>query len=281
MNFFLRCCTPVLLLLAGCAGKPPAPESPGNAQTAPKLEIITREERIQVDQGSTRLVLRNPHGDVRLRITDQAQVGVHATIQRIGEIPLDPTLDIRQHGGVFELNVRYPQEAALRTKGDHSYGRVDLGIWVPASLALDLETTDGLLQVKRARSAVYARTTSGALQVTAGAEIDLASDSGDIAFSQYSGDWSTPARVRSDRGHIYASVPAFADVELTVQAGGRIESAPPLPQPVATDAGGMRLDANFGKALRKLQIDSASGDIYLYPVVPDSTLSREDENESR
>lgn len=280
MRHFLRCCAPLLLLLGGCAATL-GPEHPVADAPPARLEIVTREERIAVDQGTTTLLLRNPHGDVRLRVTDQPMLGMHATIQRIGEAPLDPTFHIRQQDGVFELIIHYPDEKALLARGDHGYGRVDLGVWVPDGLVLDLTTADGLLQVKRARSAVRARTSTGALQVTASAEIDLASDSGDIAFSQYSGQWSMPARVHSDRGHVYASIPAFADIDLRVLAGGRIESAPALPQPATNADGGMQLQASFGTALRKLQIESATGDVYLYAVVPDSAVSRDDDEAAR
>ncbi len=269
MRIVFHCCA--TLLLIGCAAKVPVAPPPADAPPA-RLEIVTREERVVVEPTSKTLRLRNPHGDVRLRITEQPMVGIHATIQRIGETPLEPSFDIRQHNGVFELTIRYPDDEVLQARADHGYGRVDLGVWVPANLALDLATADGLLQVKRARSAVRARTTSGALQVTGGAEIDLASDSGDIAFSQYSGRWSASAKVHSDRGHIYASIPAFADIELSVRAGGRIESPRELPQPVAAADGGSILEASFGKALRVLHIESAKGDVYLYPVVPDSDL---------
>jgi hypothetical protein len=278
MRIFLRCCAALLL---GCIAQVPLSEAAPAETPSVKLEVVTREERISVEPTSKTLLLRNPHGDVRLRITDQPMVGIHATIQRIGETPLEPTFDIRQHDGVFELSIRYPDEQALLAAQDHGYGRVDLGVWVPANLALDLMTADGLLQVKRARSSVRARTTSGALQVTAGAEIDLASDSGDIAFSQYSGQWTTPARVRSNGGHVYASIPAFADIELSVRAGGRIESPQGLPQPAAAADHGMRLHASFGTAQRELHIESAKGDVYLYPVVPGSAISATDDKAPR
>jgi hypothetical protein len=274
LRFFL----PLLLLICGAAVA--AADSRTAVAESPPLEVVTREERIAVESSVTTFRLRNPHGDVRLRVTDQSMVGIHATIQRIGETPLDPTFAIGQRDGVFELIIRYPDEAALLARGDHGYGRVDLGVWVPARLALDLETTDGLLQVRRAQSDVKARTTSGELQVTAGAGLDLASARGDVSVRQYSGRWVDPVRVRSERGHVYASIPAFADIELAVTAGGRIDAQSGLPRPEPAQAGGMQLKTRFGAALRRMQIDAPKGDVYLYRVVPDDELTVADDDDS-
>ncbi len=272
MRSSLRSCVWLLMLLNGIAVAATESETTNDGQKPPPVEIVTHEERIAVEPASTMFRLRNAHGDVRLRVTDQPMVGIHATIQRIGEAPLDPEFDIRQRDGVFELVVHYPDEAKLLARGDHGYGRVDLGVWVPAALALDLETTDGLLQVRRAQSPVRARTTSGELQVTAGGGLDLASVSGDVSARQYSGRWEDPVRLTSERGHIYASIPAFADIELSVAAGGKIEVQSGLPQPEPAQAGGMQLKARFGAALRRMQIVAPDGDVYLYRVVADDEL---------
>ena len=282
MSSLLRYCAPLLLVLTGCATTSPAPRGDSPESATPRVEVLTREERIAVDPASHTFVLRNPHGDVRLRTIDQPTVGIYATIQRIGENPLDPTFDIRQRDGVFELTIRYPDETALLARGDHGYGRVDMGVWVPARMALDVETTDGLLQVRRASAPVRARTTSGELQVTAASGLDLASVTGDIAFRQFTGQWDQPIVVRADQGHVYANVPAFADVELLVHAGGRIESQSGLPQATAEKTGGMRLQTHFGTAQRMMRIDAPKGDVYLYRVVPDAELATpEDDAGSR
>jgi hypothetical protein len=270
----MRFCLPLLLLICGAAVA--AADSGAAVAESPPLEVVTREERIAVEPSIKSFRLRNPHGDVRLRVTNQPMVGIYATIQRIGETPLDPTFEIDQRDGVFELTIRYPDEEALLASGDHSYGRVDLGVWAPARLTLDLETADGFLQVRRAEAAVRARTTSGDLQVTSGGELDLASHSGDVSARQYSGRWEAPVRVSSEQGHVYASIPAFADLDLTVHAGGRIEVQSGLPQPVPDKDGGMQLKARFGAALRSMQIEAPMGDVYLYRVVADDEVSIDD-----
>jgi hypothetical protein len=267
----LRSCLSLLFLF--CAVALAAADAAAAVSESPPLEVVTREERIAVEPSIKTFRLRNPHGDVRLRVTEQPKVGIYATIQRIGEAPRDPTFEIGQRDGVFELVIRYPDEDVLLASGDHSYGRVDLAVWVPARLALDLETADGFLQVRRAEAAVRARTTSGDLQVTSGGDLDLASHSGDVSARQYSGRWKTPVRVSSEQGHIYASIPAFADLDLNVHAGGRIDVQSGLPQPVPAADGGMQLKARFGAALRSMQIDATKGDVYLYRVVPDAELS--------
>ena len=238
----------------------------------PKLEIITREEHFPIEKGVTRLVLRNPHGDVRLRIADQGKVGIYATIQRIGEQPLDPTFDVRQNAGIFELTVRYPNDAAVKARGNHLLGRVDIGVWVPSSMALDIATTDGLLQARRISSPLLARTLSGALEVTSVGDLDVETVSGRISVRQTSGQWQAPIRVVSQTGTIFAGVPAFADIRLSIQAGGAIRLPPELTAAEKLADGSMRLNARYGAALREMHIESVKGDVDVQLVIPDSSL---------
>lgn len=250
------------LLLAGCAAGP-QPPSP-SAADAPALEVVTQVEEYALDKVvAVRLV--NLHGDIRVRFHGAAVASLHATVQRIGEHPVDPEFRVARDGDRWSLEVHYRGEERWREPG-HAQGRVDFGIWLPHGTHIDAQTGDGAVQIRRARGALKVRTGSGAIQASGQSDLDIESNSGAIIARQETGQWTRSARVVSESGRILAAVPAFADIHLVARAGGVISVEPGLPAPQASADGGMQLDARFGAALRALEIRT-SADISLVPVL--------------
>jgi hypothetical protein len=214
----------------------------------------------------------NPHGDLRVRVTDQSKVGYYAMVQRIGEQPLDPVFDWQQRGERLQLVIRYPGDERWPRNHDHSRGRVDLAVFVPAGVALDLRSTDGFLQVRKARAAVRARSDSGSIEVSGAAGLDLRSDSGAIAASQTSGSWSTPVAVHTRSGRIAMAVPVYADVAVDARTSGRIELEPGFPGTVIESQDHSSLQAKFGAGSRELTVRSETGEIFLRGGIPERVL---------
>lgn len=262
----------LLIALVGCAGSPRTDSAAAQQASAPAFEIVPREERRELPAGTTAMRIENPHGDVRVRITDQPKVGYYAMVQRIGEQPLDPIFDWQQQGERLQLTVRYPGDDHWPRNHDHSRGRVDLAVFVPAGVALDLRTTDGFLQVRKARAAVRARTDSGSIEVSGAAELDLRSDSGAIAASQTSGSWSAPIAVQTRSGRIAMAVPVYADIVVDARTRGRIELEPGFPGTVVESEGHSQVQAKFGAGGRELTLRSESGEIFLRGGIPASVL---------
>ncbi|MBK8069995.1 MAG: hypothetical protein IPK27_20960 [Rhodanobacteraceae bacterium] len=256
----------------GCAS--PKLQETLAAGEVPRVEIVPREERRELPPGTTGMRIENPHGDLRVRITDQPKVGYYATVQRIGEQPLEPVFDWQQHGERLELTIRYPgEESWLRTHG-HSRGRVDLAVFVPAAVALDLRTTDGFLQVRKARASVRARTESGSIEVSGAADLDLRSATGAIAASQTSGHWRTPIELHTRSGRIAVAVPVYAGISVDAMTRGRIELEPGFTGSVFESGGKRRLQAKFGDGGRAFRSRSDLGEIFLRAGIPESVLQQ-------
>lgn len=258
--------------VAACAGAPRPDAREAADGPAVPVQILPLEARHEVPAGTVVMQVRNPHGDLRVRITDQAQVGYYAMVQRIGAQPLDPIFDWKQRDGRLLLTVRYPGEEQWEPADGHRHGRVDLAIFIPAALALDLGTTDGFLQVRKARAAVRARTEAGSMEVSGAADLDLRSDSGAIAASQNSGQWQTAVEIHSDSGRIALAVPVYADIALDAETGGRIDLEPGFPGAVVPTDQGSRLQAKFGRALREITVRSQTGEIFIRPGISESVL---------
>lgn len=266
----------VCIALFGCANSR-QPESAASRDAAtPSLEVVTREERRDLPAGTAALGVDNPHGDLRVRITDQPKIGYYALVQRLGQRPLDPVFDWRAQGDHLQLTVRYPGDERWPPDHGHRRGRVDLAVFVPAALALDLRTTDGFLQVRKARAAVRARTDSGSIEVSGAAELDLRSHSGAIAASQTSGEWRWPVELRTDSGRIAAAVPVYASITVDATTAGPIELEPGFPGTVAESGGQRRLRASFGNGERLFTARSNTGEVFLRAGITPSVLQPPD-----
>jgi len=236
-------------MLTACA----TPESAAPVLTEPPYEVISREQQVNIDANTASIRIDNPHGDVRVRVVEGLKMGVYATIQRIGEAPLDPRIEIDRDGTQASLTVRYPSAGP---------GRVDLAVFVPERLAIDVQTSSGLAQVRRAKRDVRVRTTSGKIEVTGHAGFNLVTASGDIVVRQTTGAFDV-AIAETASGSVYATVPAFADVILDV-AANRIDVQQVLPPPTS-QSGAMILSAKFGRALRTIRI--RGHEAYLTPEI--------------
>lgn len=253
-------------LVSACALAPKQPAA-SDTSAVPAYTVVNRRDTFELTAATRRIVIRNRHGDLRLRSSDHRAVGVYSVYQRIEPTPLDPILETSQSGDTFVLTVRYPGEDGW-APDDHRRGRTDLGIWLPPDLALDIETTDGLVQLKRANAPVRIRTTSGEIEVSVGADLDVESNSGRITARQVSGNWSGTARVVTGKGSILAAVPAFANVHLIAESTGTLGADPGLPVPISGTPGAMRADVRYGSGQNLLEL-RAGGDVYLVPVIRD------------
>jgi hypothetical protein len=255
------------LALFACATSTVPPDAAVNLATsaAPKVEVVQHREEFELGKEISRVVIDNPHGDVRVRSFSEQSLGLFAVIQRIGEAPLDPEFVVARSDGALTLTVRYAGEAGWLA-GDHQHGRADLGVWLPKGVQLDVRSTDGSVQISHWNRDVRVSTLSGRIQVSGKAGLDLESSSGAIVARQTSGRWDGIARVVSGSGSILAAVPAFADVHLLAHSGTTLSVDPGLPVATATDSGGMDLESSFGAASHRLEIRSG-GSVHLVPVL--------------
>lgn len=254
----------LLLALGGCRTPSSTPPAPTVAEFLAS-DRVTREEReFQVPEGTQRIRIVNLRGDVRVRMSDRAILGVYATVQRLderaGELRLQPELK----DGVYLLDLGFVGDQGWPS--DHAaHGRIDAGIWIPRKLPIEVQTTFGLIQVKRAKGSVWARSTSGAISASSAQQIDLKSESGRIIGRQESGLWPGTSQIISERGNILAAVPFFADMALEARSRGAFTVDPGLPAPSAV-SGGFELVRQFGAGHQRLIIQSG-GDLHLVPVV--------------
>jgi hypothetical protein len=268
-------------LLIGCASGPlPKLEPPAARDVAtPPVEITRERVAIALEPTTRVLSIDNPHGEIRVRVGAPGEVGIVAVLQRIGVDGVAPTIGHATKGDAVSVEVQHPLGAPpvdlASGRADHARGRADLAVFVPPGIALDLQTLDGRIQVRRAGGDVSARSIGGIVDVSAAGALRLRSERARVVARQESGHWTGESRVESDSGAILVAVPTFGDVDLEVDSGGAISVDPGLAITVQVAADGRSsARTRFGAGGQQLYVHSERGSVHLVPVLRLGTPTR-------
>lgn len=262
--------TLLALLLAGCAS---ALREAAPAETQPAdFAIETLRRTMAVEPAVAVLRIDNPHGELRVRIGQPGEVGIVATVQRFGAAGPLPAFETSRKRDRLAIDVRYPFAPPpvdpATGRADHTRGRADLAVFVPPDVALELSTTDGRIQVRRARRDVDARSDSGIIDASTAGALRVATRSGRVVARQESGVWSGDSRVETEDGPILLAVPVAGDVALAVETGAAISHDPGIAVDVRTGADGrQRASGRWGSGRHALTVRSARGSVHLVPVI--------------
>ncbi len=141
--------------------------------------------------GTRRIVIDQPEGSLFVRAGAGDRVEWHAVVQCPKSQRGAPSLRVENRGGRQELQVGFVGA------GSDATDRIDLTVWVPRQLALELVTDSGRIEVRGHRASVRARSASGAISVAAAGELHLTSVSGDIDASPRDTDRAWPMTIET------------------------------------------------------------------------------------
>lgn len=259
----------LLLLLSLCG---PALASTPEASADPPY-TVERQRLIHEFKGERpRVVIHNPHGDVRVRTDPQRSLGVAAVIQLIGEEPERPKFEVDNQAEQLSLRIVYPSDAKIGEAGlvnGYRKGRVDLAVFVPKDVPLELHTLDGTVQLRGGGQDVTARTQSGRIEVSTSAAFDLESDSGDVYATQSSGDWTGEARAISSSGQVRVGMPVFGNWSLAVASKKEVRFLTgfhTLPKPQPDEEGWWRAEGRLGEGGGTMRLE-AGGPVIVVPIL--------------
>ncbi len=260
------------LLVAGCATSPETARGQTAALDIDAMQVETRRLAIPVGAQIAALHLINPHGELRLRIGEPGELGIVATVQRFGSAGATPEIVQQIKGDQLAVSVVYPfgppPVDPASGRADHTRGRADLAVFVPPNLALELETTDGRIQVRRAKGDVSARSVSGIVDVSAAGTLNLSSGSGRVVARQESGTWAGESRIETTTGVVLVALPMTADITLALQSAGPITLDPGIQGAERSVVDGVnQARIVFGQGRLVFSVRSASGGIHVVPVL--------------
>jgi hypothetical protein len=226
---------------------------------------IERDRRdLRIADDTTRVRIVNAYGNVVVRNVGERLVGMQATEQRIGKTPEAAQITLALQGTTALLEVAYPSEGSGSADGahdPHEKGRVDLAVFVPLGVMVEIEATFGSVDIRRINNDLSARTVSGRLVAASTGSMTLETDSGDLRAWPMAGKWKHPMVLRSKSGSIFSDVPGYGEIALEARSRGTIEADFAVTRMTKDDVNVVRYTNGGGS--QKVSITSETGPISL------------------
>ncbi len=162
----------------------------------------------------TTVRIENPHGTVRTRPGNPGGIVLLANVQEHQGGP-----NARVHHERTEEGLRLWVE--LDEAGE-PHPQVDLGLRIPTDVEIEIETTDGLIEIKDHAASVRARSTSGAIRVAGSGPLRARSESGRVAVVFRDAPSARTSEVQTTSGEIVTWLPDSPDLLLQAATRGEI-----------------------------------------------------------
>jgi hypothetical protein len=204
------------------------------AQVPYKIERWQRD--IELTDAITSIKIENLHGNLTLKQTDAASIGIQGVEQKLGLTPEHARFEVSTVGSQLQLSIIYASDAVsgadARVDG-HLKGRVDLAVFVPKDVALELRTSYGDLVVRRLHNPMRAQSGSGRISVSTSQVSELISQTGNINYLPSDCAAASGAKIQTNGARAVVDVPVYCALRLDVHAKSLILGQ----KPVALTAG--------------------------------------------
>lgn len=258
-------------VLCACAGAPKqAPEAATSAAstTVPPYTLERFRDEHKLPDGTQRIVLDNPYGDIQLRQTSGAAVAIEGVEQRIGEQPRIARIEWHEEGAEAAVRVRYPG-IDPDAPADRRRGRVDLYAFVPAGVPVSLRSDFGEIVVRRIDNPVQARSRSGRITVATHGLIEAESVDGELRIYPMSARATGTHRLRT-AGGIVVDVHLQEPLQVEARAPRGVRADFPLDRLRQDEDGQWQASFQRGDpaspALRRFDIESSGGEVLLQSI---------------
>jgi hypothetical protein len=210
----------ILLALCLCGGAtlagPPDGELPWEKTTAQWMETIP-------SGGTIRII--NPFGNVYARFGGyEGRVELLANSQQIDDNL--PGLEVRREHIGTRLEIRVVPEGEEGTGGRHDHrDRVDLVIFVPKGVTLDVQTEDGDIEATGLMSDLIATSITGDIYIRKiRGHVRLDTARGQITAALLTGVSEMPQQLSTVTGEIEVHVWEDADLQVVIATSGMIST---------------------------------------------------------
>ena len=217
-----------------CSAKTDSVSIVAAAQVPYQIERWQRD--IELTKAITSIKIQNLHGNLTLKQTDAAGIGVQAVEQKLGSTPETANFEARTVDGQLQLAIIYASDAVTGADAKvdgHLKGRVDLAVFVPRAIALELQTSFADLVVRKLHNPIHAQTDSGSISVSTSLASELTSQTGNISYLPSDCAAASGVKIRTNGAYAVVDVPTYCTLLLDVNAKSLIVGQ----EPVALQAG--------------------------------------------
>ncbi len=212
--------------------------------TAPFLQTASAEENIAVDEqakwlfntlkdslvvqpGDT-LSIRHVHGDVRVEADDTDRIQVTALAQYHPDDPRAPTIRFASNpasddnnGHELNIDFAYLEVAEQQTWAKR---RIDVGILVPKSMGLNIETVNGLIELKKIEADAELKSVRGDVNYRGKGNLAAYTERGDILTRLYDTYDKHQVELSTLTGKIQSVFLEQANATITLSTRGTIST---------------------------------------------------------
>lgn len=213
--------------MSGCATQHKKPKTNSINQKNIPVAIIKQQNDIPVWASLKILTIINNHGNIFIRHTDEPYIGVLSNMQMIGQNPEQGEINIGQNNNTINITVDYPSDKVIGINtliNGHKKGRVDLVVFVPNGIRLNLTSTYGSINIKRLSNNVKVTTSSGKVKISGSGQANIKTTTGDIFAYLYHPSWEKASSIDSINGNIVFTFSDIQNLNLAVRSEASIQN---------------------------------------------------------
>jgi len=258
LNLFL------VLFLMGCAQ-----EQVPKQYTKEDVRLTKYNWRGELPEKS-KVILVNRFGNITTRTTKQNKIEMSGIIQKVGEYAPEPEVKVSDKDGVTKIEIVYDKPTI--DEFDNRIGRMDVGIYVPKGITVEMVTTFGDIKSKKHSSNLIATSVSGKIKLQTKGTMFAHSEAGDIKAHLMA--WTTHPlestkkkrkyHLRSTRGDVSVYFPGDLSLELNAVAK-KLSSEDDLFLNEIQKLKELNFNYVLGSGERLLKAISDEGSIFLNP----------------
>lgn len=226
----------LLVSVNACTSSVKTTSVPVAAAAQVPYQIERWQRDIELTDAIKSIKIENLHGNLILKQTRASSIGVQGVEQKLGQTPEAAQLQVRTLDGQLQLAIIYASDAltGADAKVDgHLKGRVDLAVFVPKAIALELQTSFADLVVRKLHNPIRAESDSGRISVSTSLASELISKTGNISYLPSDCAAASGVKIRTNGARVVVDVPTYCALRLDVNAKSLIVGQ----QPVALKAG--------------------------------------------
>ncbi|TQV85540.1 hypothetical protein [Aliikangiella coralliicola] len=216
----------------------------------------------------------NRYGNITTRNTNKPNIELAGIIQKIGPNAPKPEIQVRDVNGVTEVQVVYKD--ATIDQFNNRIGRMDIGVYVPKGVSVEMQTDFGDIKAKKHQSNLIAKTISGKIKLATSGIISVNSQSGEVGINLMNWKRSTfrPENkrrvydIQSGSGNVSIYFDSEASLMVKAEAGSGIKTKDELLQNSLAQfehSGQSAFEFLLGDGERVLNVSSGQGVVHLNP----------------
>ncbi len=221
----------LLFSISACIRNPKSSVAPSTDAAQVPYQIERWQRDIEFTDAIKSIKIENLHGNLTLKQTEAASIGIQGVEQRLGRTPEAAQFEVRTVDGQLQLAIRYASDAIngadARVDG-HLKGRVDLAVFVPKNVALELRTSFADLVARKLHNPIQARSDSGRISVSTSLASNLISETGNVIYLPSDCAAAMGAKIQTNGARALVDVPIYCVLRLDVRAKSLIVGQDPV-----------------------------------------------------